>query len=198
MCCPHSSADSQAIVIAHEDMKASSGPINVAFVQEVLNNTSRNRSPSSYLANPISERAEYEQWGGDVDHNMTLLSLGSRGAIAFFAVHGTSMHNTNRLVSSDNKGYAAYLFERAINGNVSAPLRIASHNPTRLPFPARAPLLLLLVSRMRVTSHPTLWALGVTARWAVSTVEMTTLFARAHRRRVFLSDPRALTMILAL
>jgi neutral ceramidase len=43
------------------------------------------------------------------------------GSINFYAVHGTSMFNTNRLVSGDNKGYAAYLFERAVNGwNVPA------------------------------------------------------------------------------
>ena len=38
------------------------------------------------------------------------------GSINFFAVHGTSMFNNNHLVSGDNKGYASYLFERAING----------------------------------------------------------------------------------
>eukprot|EP00595_Chromulina_sp_UTEXLB2642_P000698 CAMPEP_0196768146 /NCGR_PEP_ID=MMETSP1095-20130614/42402_1 /TAXON_ID=96789 ORGANISM="Chromulina nebulosa, Strain UTEXLB2642" /NCGR_SAMPLE_ID=MMETSP1095 /ASSEMBLY_ACC=CAM_ASM_000446 /LENGTH=474 /DNA_ID=CAMNT_0042137325 /DNA_START=660 /DNA_END=2081 /DNA_ORIENTATION=+ len=38
------------------------------------------------------------------------------GVINWFAVHGTSMNNTNTLVSGDNKGYASYLLEREING----------------------------------------------------------------------------------
>jgi hypothetical protein len=42
-------------------------------------------------------------------------------ALAIVAVHGTSMHNTNRLVSSDNKGYASYRFEQAMNGPGSLP-----------------------------------------------------------------------------
>ena len=34
------------------------------------------------------------------------------GAVNWFATHGTSMTNNNRLISSDNKGYAAYHWER--------------------------------------------------------------------------------------
>ena len=30
---------------------------------------------------------------------------------SWFAVHCTSMNNTNKLISSDNKGYASYLME---------------------------------------------------------------------------------------
>jgi Neutral/alkaline non-lysosomal ceramidase. len=37
------------------------------------------------------------------------------GAINWFAVHATSMNNTNTLVSSDNMGYAAILFEQRMN-----------------------------------------------------------------------------------
>jgi neutral ceramidase len=37
------------------------------------------------------------------------------GAINWFAVHPTSMNNTNTLVSSDNVGYAAVLFEKRLN-----------------------------------------------------------------------------------
>lgn len=39
------------------------------------------------------------------------------GAINWFAVHPTSMNNTNRLVSSDNVGYASILFEKMMNDN---------------------------------------------------------------------------------
>lgn len=39
------------------------------------------------------------------------------GVINWFAVHPTSMNNTNKLVSSDNVGYAAVLFEKQMNKN---------------------------------------------------------------------------------
>ncbi|CAG5114790.1 unnamed protein product, partial [Candidula unifasciata] len=35
----------------------------------------------------------------------------------WFAVHGTSMNNSNQLLSSDNKGYASQLFEQQVNGD---------------------------------------------------------------------------------
>ena len=34
---------------------------------------------------------------------------------SWFAVHCTSMNNTNELISADNKGYASYLMEQSIN-----------------------------------------------------------------------------------
>lgn len=39
------------------------------------------------------------------------------GVINWFAVHPTSMNNTNHLVSSDNVGYASILFEKMMNKN---------------------------------------------------------------------------------
>jgi len=85
--------------------------------------TNINRSPTAYLANPESERA---QWKYDVDKDMTLLRLedskgNELGMINWFAVHGTSMNNTNLLVSPDNKGFAAYSFEKYKNGADSVP-----------------------------------------------------------------------------
>lgn len=79
-----------------------------------------NRSPTSYLANPDNERKRYQY---DVDKEMTVLRLvemdGRKeiGMISWFPVHGTSMNNTNELISSDNKGYASMLFERLKNNN---------------------------------------------------------------------------------
>lgn len=34
---------------------------------------------------------------------------------SWFAVHCTSMNNTNTLISGDNKGHASYLMEQAMN-----------------------------------------------------------------------------------
>ena len=59
------------------------------------------------------------QYDGNTDYNMTVLRFdtasASAGMIAWFAVHGTSMNNTNALLSSDNKGYAALHTELARN-----------------------------------------------------------------------------------
>ena len=79
-----------------------------------------NRSPYSYLANPAEERAQYRH---DVDKTMTLLRLahategGSKdiGVFTWFPVHGTSMYGNNTLVTGDNKGVAAYLFEKSVD-----------------------------------------------------------------------------------
>ena len=87
-----------------------------------------NRSPTSYLENPLSERMLYES-EGDTDKTMLLLKFQAKdtkadiGLLNWFAVHGTSMNNTNLLVSSDNKGYASYLAEKHFNGNSTLPGR---------------------------------------------------------------------------
>jgi len=106
----------QAIAMAHKNIKPAKMFANIGE----LVGSNINRSPSAYLANPVAERALYPQ--GDTDKNMTVLKIvdtnnADVGAVAFFPVHCTSMNNTNELISSDNKGYAAYLFERLKNGN---------------------------------------------------------------------------------
>lgn len=58
----------------------------------------------------------------DVDKTLTQMQfIGANdkplGVINWFAVHPTSMNNTNRLVSSDNVGYASILFEKMMNNN---------------------------------------------------------------------------------
>ena len=80
-----------------------------------MENANINRSPSSYLRNPASERAKYTH---NTDTQMVLLKFvdattgEGRGLINWHAVHCTSMNNTNQLVSSDNKGYASVLTEK--------------------------------------------------------------------------------------
>lgn len=79
-----------------------------------LTGVSFNRSPQSYLLNPQAERDRY---AADVDTEMTLIRFDSVdgkpiGMINWFPVHGVSMSNKNRLINSDNKGYAEYLFEK--------------------------------------------------------------------------------------
>lgn len=52
---------------------------------------------------------------------------------SWFAVHCTSMNNTNGLISGDNKGHASYLMEKYMNkgalpGDVRPPLCCSSNN----------------------------------------------------------------------
>lgn len=108
----------QAIVRAHTNVAAGSIRINSGD----LLNTSINRSPEAYLLDPAAERSQYAY---DTDKKMTMLRLQASdgtevGALNWFAVHGTSMGNDNRLISGDNKGYASYLFEKAKGTNYLA------------------------------------------------------------------------------
>ncbi|HYO65767.1 MAG TPA: neutral/alkaline ceramidase [Archangium sp.] len=100
----------QSIVRAHDNLAP--GTLRVASGD--LLDASINRSPEAYLRNPSTERAQYAH---DTDKRMTLLRLQGDdgrevGLINWFAVHATSMGNDNLLISGDNKGYAAYLFEK--------------------------------------------------------------------------------------
>ncbi|EFC45983.1 predicted protein [Naegleria gruberi] len=112
----------QAIVHAHENL-STGGRIYMNSDRLFFSNI--NRSPTSYLLNPPEERKLYEI-DGDTDKTMVVLRLENEngkevGAIAWFAVHCTSMNNTNMFISGDNKGYASYMFEKYKNGNDSFP-----------------------------------------------------------------------------
>lgn len=105
----------QAIVRAHNNLTPGSILINSGQ----LDNCGWNRSPTAYNNNPAAERARY---AANTDKTMVLLkfvtSTGKEiGALNWFAVHPTSLGNTNRLISGDNKGYASYLFEKAMGTN---------------------------------------------------------------------------------
>lgn len=109
-----------AIVMAHENL--SSGG-RILINTGTLLGTNINRSAYSYYKNPPEEIAKYEH---DVDKEMTVLRMEDEngnelGMLNWFAVHGTSMNNTNLLVSGDNKGFASYEVELAKNGNSSMP-----------------------------------------------------------------------------
>ena len=76
-----------------------------------------NRSPFAYLANPKKERDSYSH---EVDKTMTMLRFQGAGRgkdlgiLTWFPVHGTSMLGNNTLISGDNKGVAAHLFEQSL------------------------------------------------------------------------------------
>lgn len=105
----------KAIETAHNDAQNGSSR-NVWYKRGNLLQSNTNRSPSAYLGNPASERAMYEH---NTDKEFTTLVVEDAssmktpvGIVGFFAVHGTSMNNTNRYISGDNKGYGSQLLEK--------------------------------------------------------------------------------------
>ena len=104
---------------AHQQLQPgylSTGAINVE-------DANVNRSPFAYLANPKEERENYSH---DVDKTLTLLKFQSAkdgknlGVLTWFPVHGTSMLGNNTLITGDNKGVAAYLFEQSVKKSEDA------------------------------------------------------------------------------
>lgn len=102
----------------------SASPAPVFLAQDELLNGNVNRSAVAYTLDPPDERARYVDTSGrEVNTNrmMVLLKLPGAngenvGALNFYPVHGTSMAQTNRLLSGDNKGYAAWRMEQAMGG----------------------------------------------------------------------------------
>ena len=98
---------------AHESLRP--GCLSVGSTD--IEDANINRSLFAYLANPVTERAKYKN---DVDKTLTLLKFTDAqnskniGVLTWFPVHGTSMLGNNTLVSGDNKGVAAILFENAM------------------------------------------------------------------------------------
>jgi neutral ceramidase len=103
----------ESAVRAHEDL----APADLYLTHGELHDASSNRSPTAFARNPEPDRAAFP---GQIDPQTSLLRFERdgrlTGAINWFATHGTSLTNTNRLISSDNKGYAAYHWERLVHG----------------------------------------------------------------------------------
>uniref|UniRef100_A0A336MNH5 Neutral ceramidase n=1 Tax=Culicoides sonorensis TaxID=179676 RepID=A0A336MNH5_CULSO len=105
----------ESIERAHNNMRY--GRI---FISEIdVEDANINRSPSAYENNPKEERDQYLH---NTDKKLVQLrfeDLNSNimGAFNWFAIHPVSMNNTNRLISSDNVGYASILLEKNVNPN---------------------------------------------------------------------------------
>ncbi|KAL1907892.1 hypothetical protein Sste5344_006315 [Sporothrix stenoceras] len=109
---------------AHESLQPGYLSVSSAKVKD----GNINRSHFAYMANPDDERARYNATddGGDdgsVDKELTLVHLQrasdkkSIGVLTWFPTHGTSMLGNNTLITGDNKGVAAYLFEKEVRDN---------------------------------------------------------------------------------
>ncbi|WP_328394028.1 neutral/alkaline ceramidase [Nocardia sp. NBC_00416] len=98
---------------AHEDL----APGTLRLIHGELREASVNRSRAAFDRNPQEDK---EFFPDAIDPQTTVLRIDregeSVGAINWFATHGTSMTNRNTLISGDNKGYAAYHWERVVEG----------------------------------------------------------------------------------
>ncbi|PWY76277.1 neutral/alkaline nonlysosomal ceramidase [Aspergillus heteromorphus CBS 117.55] len=101
---------------AHESL----APGRLSFGSIDLEDANVNRSPYAYDANPAEEKTRYS---ANVDKALTLLRFDRQSdnkttaVLTFFPVHGTSLYNNNTLITGDNKGVAAWLFERSVRND---------------------------------------------------------------------------------
>ncbi|MGX1315284.1 neutral ceramidase [Streptomyces calvus] len=97
---------------AHDDL----APSELVLSHGTLTGASVNRSRAAFDRNPKADRDHFPD---AVDPLTTLLRVERAGrtvgAVNWFPVHSTSMSGDNRLISADNKGYAAYHWEREVH-----------------------------------------------------------------------------------
>ncbi|MEU4318893.1 neutral/alkaline ceramidase [Nocardia fluminea] len=103
----------EAIIAADADF----APGSITLGRAQLHDASVNRSRVAFDRNPAADRAVFPD---AIDPAVTTLVFARKGrevgALTWFATHNTSMTNANRLISSDNKGYASYAAEHLEHG----------------------------------------------------------------------------------
>ncbi|KUI72986.1 Neutral ceramidase [Cytospora mali] len=114
-----------SIVRAHESLQP--GYLSVGSTK--VNGANINRSLYAYLANPEEERVKYNisaEDDGSVEKDLTLVKFQREsdgkniGVLTWFPTHGTSMYGNNTIITGDNKGVAAYLFEKSVSREPTA------------------------------------------------------------------------------
>ena len=109
----------QSIRRAHANLQKGRILVN----EGVLEGVGGNRAEVPYENNPADERSRYQ---GNTDKTFTLLKLVADsgeeiGMINWFGVHPDSVGPGNTLITGDNKGLAAYLFEKDKGTDYLAP-----------------------------------------------------------------------------
>ncbi|MBK1786983.1 neutral/alkaline ceramidase [Prauserella cavernicola] len=101
----------ESVERAHADL----APSSLTLTHDELTDASVNRSRDAFDRNPARDR---EFFPDAIDPQTSLLRVERDGrpvgAVNWFATHNTSMSGDNRLISADNKGYAAYHWEREV------------------------------------------------------------------------------------
>ncbi len=105
-----------AIKKAHRDL----APGKIIMNQGQLTNANENREPGGFLSNVEHSNPALGNPFGKDNRDTEMLSLRfehsnkqEMGVFNWFPVHGVSYSKENHLLTSDNKGYAAYLFEQS-------------------------------------------------------------------------------------
>lgn len=100
----------EAIALADADL----APARLTVTAGDLLDASVNRARAAFERDPERDRARFPD---GIDPRMTVLRVERErrlaGAISWFPVHNTSMTNRNRLISADNKGWAAHEWEQS-------------------------------------------------------------------------------------
>lgn len=115
---------SDAIVEAWEKKR----PANLRFQSGVFEReipVAFNRSMKAFLSNPEAAGINLEDTHLAIEREMHLLRIDGTdgeqiGAINWFGVHTTSVHNDNHSICWDNKGYAADFMERELRQDPNA------------------------------------------------------------------------------
>lgn len=95
---------------ARENLKAGS----ISIIQDELTGISYNRSVKAYNNN-----IDKDKYSKNVDSVMTILKFYQNdrlaGILNWYPVHATSIRNSNKMLSGDNKGIAAWLVENELD-----------------------------------------------------------------------------------
>ncbi|MGD8909042.1 MAG: neutral/alkaline non-lysosomal ceramidase N-terminal domain-containing protein [Chromatiales bacterium] len=106
----------QSIIDAYDNRRAAT----IKFAEGKVSGGSYNRSTLAYKQN-----MDADDYSSSVDENMRLLRFDAIdgtpiGLLNWFGVHGTSLDIDNRRIHGDNKGWAAYRFEKTQGGDFVA------------------------------------------------------------------------------
>ena len=105
------------IVDAIRKAHATLTPGSIQMTNSTLLGANINRSELAYEQNPSFERSRHVN---STDKSVTMLKFvseenGPIGLLHWFGVHAVSLEKDNTLISGDNKGYAAWATEKAMN-----------------------------------------------------------------------------------
>lgn len=108
----------ESILIAEKNLKPAKALFNKGTFENDIE-VAFNRSVRSYNRNPEVKPLKPEESHLAIDREMELLRFDSLegdkiGSVNWFGVHATSVHNDNRRICADNKGYAATGLENTI------------------------------------------------------------------------------------
>ena len=100
-------------------------PGKIYISKGIIADCGRQRSLAAYLNNPLSEREKYDS---DTDKEMLLLKFAKLdetgefplAALNWYGIHPTDRGQKNTLINGDNKGYASFLFEQAMETDYTA------------------------------------------------------------------------------